>query len=82
MVSKYLIILGLGAASVVGIYTYGRISGINAGRLQQLEATIKAEKERKDVDQTVNRLSDTDLCVRLGGLLEDCQQLRGLDAKP
>lgn len=70
----------IGAAIVAAVFLYGRHVGVSAGRVQQLEATVKAERDRKNVDAGVRRLGDYDLCVRAGGLPNDCQQLRGLDA--
>ena len=76
---KYLIIAAVGASAVVGIYFYGHATGKQAGRVEQLEKSVQAEKDRKNVDQTVAGLDDYELCVRVGGLPDDCQQLRGVD---
>lgn len=76
---KYLVIAALGASAVAGVYFYGHATGKQAGRVEQLEKSVQAEKDRKNVDQNIAGLDDYGLCVRVGGLPDDCEQLRGLD---
>jgi hypothetical protein len=52
--------------------------GRKAGQLDQLQATVKAHELRKGVNDDVSRLSYSDLCAALGGLPDQCRQLRGL----
>lgn len=70
----------IGAGIVAAVFLYGKHVGETNGRVRQLEATVAAEKDRKNVDATVRNLDDYGLCIRAGGLPNDCQQLRGLDA--
>lgn len=77
---KYLILVGAGAGVVAGVYFYGYSAGKSDGRLAQLEDSIKAEKDRKNVDQEIAGLDDYALCLRVGGLPEQCDELRRMDA--
>lgn len=76
---KYLLIFAAGASVVTGVYFYGYSAGMRDGRVEQLEKSIQAEKDRKNVDQDIAGLDDYDLCIRVGGLPDDCGQLRGVD---
>lgn len=78
--AKYLLIFAAGASVVTGVYFYGHSAGLRDGRVEQLEKSIQAEKDRKNVDQDIAGLDDYDLCIRVGGLPDDCEQLRGVDA--
>lgn len=74
---KY-VIIGAVAMAVIA-YISGYRSGAAHGRISQLEATVKAEKERKNVDTTVRNLDDYALCIRAGGVQSDCEQLRRME---
>lgn len=58
-----------------GGYWKGRADG----RVAQLKDTVKAYEKRKDIDDDVSNLDRFALCVDLGGLLADCEQLRRVD---
>ena len=71
----YLIIAGAVAVIVVGAYWYGRDQAVKRVQIETLRAQIKAERQRQEVDNVVESLSDRDLCVRLGGVPDDCNKL-------
>lgn len=77
---KHLIFAGAAVVFVGGVYWYGYSSGRNDGKIEQLEASIQAERDRKDVDKEVAGLDDYALCIRVGGLPEQCDELRRMDA--
>ena len=54
--------------------------GLQAGKVQGLKDTVQAYKNREQVDENINRLGAYDLCIELGGLPEQCAELRGVDS--
>ncbi|MER9628391.1 hypothetical protein [Mesorhizobium sp. M0296] len=68
-----------GFALVGGVFLYGRSVEAQAGRVSALEDTVKAYRKRNDVDATVRNMDAADLCAELGGLPDDCKQLRGVE---
>jgi hypothetical protein len=70
----------LAVALIAGLYTFGYSSGRAAGRVEQLRDSVKAYEKRMGIDDDTNNLGRVDLCIELGGLRDECQQLRGLDA--
>jgi hypothetical protein len=73
-----LIAAGVALVAGSGLYLVGYFSGIRDGRIEQLKDTIAAEKARDKIDADTARLSDYDLCVSLGGLPDQCAELRGV----
>ena len=68
------------AAVIVGLaFGAGYVKGKNAGRIDQLQATVEAYKTRKAIEGDVQNLDAYALCDELGGLPDECEQLRGLD---
>jgi hypothetical protein len=59
------------AALLYGAYMRGQ----DAAKLDLLKARLEAERARQEVDDAVKSLSDRDLCIRLGGLPDDCNKL-------
>jgi hypothetical protein len=73
---------GLALATVLALpagYVKGRLDGREAGRVGQLEATVKAQGVRGEVNHEVSRMGYPDLCAALGGLPDDCAKLRRLE---
>ena len=70
-----------GALLVSGpVYLNGRADGRELGRVAALEQAVKAYQQREDIDNATGNLSDTELCVILGGLPDECATVvRGLD---
>lgn len=71
--------LGAAALIAVALFLGGYTKGRSDGRVAVLTDTVKAYKKRSDVDATVRKMDAVDLCVELGGLQPDCEQLRGLE---
>lgn len=74
----WVVIAVLFGASLGGSYLYGK----QAGRVTQLERSIKLEKARKNVDNDVAHRDDYQLCISVGGVPDDCEQLRRVDPAP
>ncbi|RVD44653.1 hypothetical protein EN742_01685 [Mesorhizobium sp. M4A.F.Ca.ET.020.02.1.1] len=74
----------LGAATLicVGLFLGGYAKGRSDARVAVLADTVKAYKKRTDVDAKVRNMDAADLCIELGGLPDDCEQLRGLEQNP
>lgn len=78
MGKELLIILAIGAG-ITGVWLHGNYYGREQGRVKQLEDTVRATKDRADVDEDVANRNNFDLCVSIGGMPDDCAQLRGVD---
>lgn len=74
--------LGAAALICVALFLGGYAKGRSDGRVAVLTDTVKAYKKRTDVDATVRNMHAAALCIELGGLPDDCQQLRGLEQDP
>ncbi|TPN57177.1 hypothetical protein [Mesorhizobium sp. B1-1-7] len=62
-----------------GLYAFAYSSGRTAGRVEQLQDTVAAYEKRTGIDNETNSLGRVALCLELGGLRDECEQLRGLD---
>ncbi|TIV35405.1 MAG: hypothetical protein E5V91_26155 [Mesorhizobium sp.] len=63
-----------------GLYAWAYSSGRAAGRVEQLQDTVEAYGKRTGIDYETNSLGRDALCRELGGVPDECEQLRGLDA--
>lgn len=82
MLSKYLY-LAAGAAVAIGLaFGAGYVKGLAAGRIDQLQDTIEAYEDRNGVDETVEGYDRVALCIELGGLPDECAELRGVEEDP
>ncbi len=63
----------------VGGYAYGTIKERQRTAVAAAEATAKAIQKRADVDEQIIGMDSYRLCLDLGGLQSDCEQLRGLE---
>ena len=61
-------------------YVAGTIKERQRSALAAAEATAKAIQKRADIDEEVINMDARRLCLELGGLREQCDQLRGLEA--
>lgn len=75
---KLLFIVSLGA----GLFALGYLQGVGAGRVDQLKDSVAAYEKREKIDADVQAATRRDLCISLGGLPDDCNELRGLEAAP
>jgi hypothetical protein len=73
---------GVIIAFMGAIWAHGYVSGIDHGKKQQLAATVAAYQKRDNIDATVSKLDDFSACLELGGLPEQCNELRGLVPPP
>lgn len=71
--------LGAAALICVALFLGGYAKGRSDGRVEVLKDTVKAYQKRNDVDATVKNMDAAALCVELGGLQSDCEQLRGVE---
>jgi hypothetical protein len=65
-------------AVVVGLFGAGYLKGNSDGRVDQLQDSVEAFENRGEVDDEVGNLDDRALCIRLGGVPEQCDELRRL----
>jgi hypothetical protein len=72
----------LGGLLLTSAYGWGRHEGRQAGKQAQLKATVAALQERDKINADVGTLSDVALCMELGGLQHECDQLRRMDKAP
>jgi len=74
------LLLAAGAlALAAALFGAGYLKGKNDGQVDQLKSSVEAYRERSDIDARVRTGSDYQLCLDLGGLPDQCQQLRGMD---
>ncbi|HWK65410.1 MAG TPA: hypothetical protein VNS34_10740 [Rhizobiaceae bacterium] len=72
----------LGALVAAGpVYLLGNHQGRQEAAVAALQASLDAIQKREDINHEVDRADLIDICVELGGVLDDCRdQLRGVDA--
>jgi hypothetical protein len=70
----------LAGALVAGaaMYWAGTIHGKHEAEIAQLQSSVKAEAKRKGIDNEVDASTQYQLCLAVGGLSEQCAELRGL----
>ena len=78
--------LKMGAAGLAGallaagpIYIAGKHEGRQAARVEQLEADVAAYVEREGIDNEVDGMDRYRICIDLGGMRDQCEQLRRLE---
>lgn len=81
MITRIAIYLAVAAVALAGTYALGRYDGLAAGRADQMADTLAAYEKRKGIDDDIAKLDRADQCLELGGLREQCEQLRGLAAR-
>lgn len=64
---------------VGGGYFYGKAKARHEAALAAAEATAKAIQKRAVIDEKISNMDAYKLCLDLGGLQSDCEQLRGLE---
>jgi hypothetical protein len=67
-----------GAVSGLFFYALGQHDGKQDAALNAAKATIQAIQSRAKINETIDNLDGFALCVELGGLRSDCEQLRGM----
>jgi hypothetical protein len=74
-----LALAGVALTILAGAYGTGYFKGRADGRTAQLKQAVKAYETRNGIDTVVDGLGSQQLCIELGGLPDECAQLRGLD---
>lgn len=83
LLSHWRVLMIMGAClAAIGLYQLGKREGYSDAISDQLQSTIKAERERAADDAKLRDLSDYDFCVfalkRRGLSVEQCGELRGV----
>ncbi|GAA0614919.1 hypothetical protein [Paenochrobactrum glaciei] len=67
-----------GAVSGLFFYALGIHEGKQQAALKAAEAVSQAIQNRAGINETINNMDSFALCVELGGVRDQCEQLRGL----
>lgn len=68
------------ALTVATAFGAGYVKGKVSGRVAALADTVEAYQKREGIDHEISGWDRVRLCVELGGLRDECEQLRGLEA--
>ncbi|WOC14583.1 hypothetical protein [Pseudochrobactrum sp. MP213Fo] len=68
------------AAALTGAYHVGKHHQRQQAAVETAQAITKAIQNRAGVNETINNMDSVRLCLELGGVREQCGQLRGLAA--
>ena len=71
--------IGAAALLAVALFGAGYVKGRTDGRVAQLQDTVDAFEKRKTIDRDVQDMRPRALCIELGGVPDQCDQLRGVD---
>lgn len=78
MIMARVYILGGFLVFLAGVVTLAYMEGKTRGRVEQLNQTVRAYEKRAKIDAKIDTSSRFDLCVQLGGLRDECAELRGV----
>lgn len=79
MKAYYIIaLIFVGAGLMAGSYVVGRSHEKALGSSRVASAIIEAQKKRGNVNAEIESFSTHSLCINLGGLHSECDQLRGV----
>ena len=67
-----------GAVSGLFFYALGQHDGKQDAALKAAQAVAQAIQNRAGINETIDSLDSVALCVELGGVRDQCEQLRGL----
>lgn len=67
---------------IAGIYGVGWWNAYSSGKVDQLKDSVEAYAKREGIDNDTDSLARDALCRRLGGLPEQCNELRRLEEAP
>ncbi|RIK87874.1 MAG: hypothetical protein DCC69_03525 [Hyphomicrobiales bacterium] len=71
------IVIALGLLTFSHRFAYQ--AGKDAERLSRLKADVEAHQKREGIDHEVDGLDRYHVCIGLGGVQSDCEQLRGME---
>lgn len=73
----------VGIVAALGLLTWSHLAVYRAGRdaerLDRLHADIEAYQKREGIENEVGGMDRVRICLELGGMQSDCEQLRGLE---
>ncbi|MDM8346672.1 hypothetical protein P8H26_14865 [Pseudochrobactrum sp. sp1633] len=69
-----------GAVSGLFFYVLGHHDGKRNAEFKATQAIAQALQKRAGINETVNNMDSVALCLELGGVRGQCEQLRGLAA--
>lgn len=75
---RVLTVIGV-CLGAIGMYLLGKHDARQQAALDAAEATIEAIQKRAKVDEKIIGMDGVALCLELGGLQPDCEQLRRLE---
>lgn len=67
-----------GAVSGLFFYALGQHDGKQDAALKAAQAVTQAIQSRAGINEKIDNLDSFALCVELGGVRDQCEQLRGL----
>ncbi|MBX8824764.1 hypothetical protein [Ochrobactrum sp. SFR4] len=67
-----------GAVSGLFFYALGKYDGKQDAALKAAQAVTQAIQNRAGINETINNMDSVALCVELGGVRDQCEQLRRL----
>ena len=67
-----------GAVSGLFFYALGIHDGKQDAALKAAQAVTQAIQNRAGINETINDMDSVALCIELGGLRDQCEQLRGV----
>lgn len=66
-------------ASLISAYFYGYSAGKHAAKIEQLQADVDAHVKREGIHNEVSAMDRYAVCIDIGGLPDDCNELRRLE---
>lgn len=80
LVNNWRVLVAIGVvASICGAYLIGKRDGRADIAVKAAAQIERAWKDRNKIDGKVQDMDSVSICIELGGMLADCQQLRRLD---
>lgn len=78
------LLIQIGSAALVAslLFGTGYMIGRKDGKVEQLQDSVEAYQKREGIDDAVGKMDDYRLCLELGGLPNDCAELRGVASAP
>lgn len=73
----------VGIVAALGLLTWSHLATYKAGkdaeRLARLRSDVEAYQKREGIENEVGGMDRVRICLELGGMQSDCEQLRGLE---
>jgi hypothetical protein len=70
---------GAGVAVIGAALAFGYYQGRTAGRVEALQDSVEAYQKRERIDDEIGSMDDVRLCLQLGGLPDECNELGRLE---